>query len=185
MLHKIISGILLLFAIGGSAYSPSPLETPAQSLPEDAAEVYYFNDLTEFSTTDIDGNPVTQDVFRNKDVTVVHFWSPDCIDCLQELSRVKEAQQTLPDNAQLITVVIHDKEFWAGEAKQYLNKHDITAQTLMLGDGDLRTARDLLTWIPTTLIVNSSGELMCEGLVGGLPERWAEKATELASQLIS
>jgi len=172
MSPKILSVILLAAIIGGSLRPSNPVKNINETLAKDTE--YYFDDLKEFDTIDTSGNKVTQDVFKDKDISIVHFWSTDCIDCLNELPQIGEIQSLVPSNVQLITVVIKDGDFWVREAQQCLDKYNITAQTLMLGDGDLKATKDKLTWIPTTLIVDSSGELLCEGLVGGAPERWIE-----------
>ena len=183
LLPKIIAAILLITTLASPAAAPDQPRPQEDKLIQTIERKYYFNSLKEFNTVDVDGNTVTQDIFKPKDINVVHFWSTSCIDCLNELHLIESASQSLLNNAQLITVVIQDGEFIAQEAQQYLEKYSITAPTLMLGDGDLLSAKNQLTWIPTTLIVDSDGELLCEGLVGGTPERWMEKVEELQGDI--
>lgn len=179
LLSRILIGILLATTLTSPITAPDQPTPPEDTMIQTIEREYYFNNLKEFTTVDVDGDTVTQDIFKSKDINVVHFWSTSCIDCLNELHLIEAAHQSLPDNAQLITVLIQNGEFIAKEAKQYLEKYGITARTLILGDGDLLSAKDKLTWIPTTLIVDSDGDLMCEGLVGGTPERWVEKVAGL------
>ena len=54
--------------------------------------------MPEFSTTDMDGNKVTNDTFADYDLTVVNFWATYCNPCIDELPELAEWKKELPDN---------------------------------------------------------------------------------------
>lgn len=49
-----------------------------------------------FETTDLDGNPVkSEDLFRDKKVTVINFWATWCPHCIDELPGLEDINKTL------------------------------------------------------------------------------------------
>lgn len=62
--------------------------------------------MPEFSTTDMDGNKVTNDTFADYDLTVVNFWATYCNPCIDELPELAEWKKELPDNVNLIGLLV-------------------------------------------------------------------------------
>lgn len=80
LLPKIIAAILLITTLASPAAAPDQPLPQEDKLIQTIERKYYFNSLKEFNTVDVDGNTVTQDIFKPKDINVVHFWSTSCID---------------------------------------------------------------------------------------------------------
>ena len=53
--------------------------------------------LGQFSTTDLDGNPVDQTAFQDYDVTMVNIWTTYCGYCLDEMGALGELSREYAD----------------------------------------------------------------------------------------
>ena len=51
-------------------------------------------DISGFSTTDFDGNPVTGEIFSQNTLTVVNFWATWCGPCRQEIPYFQQLHET-------------------------------------------------------------------------------------------
>ena len=60
--------------------------------------------LPSFSTTDMEGNTVTQDIFADYDLTVVNIWTTWCIYCINEMPALAQFKTMLPENVNFITL---------------------------------------------------------------------------------
>ena len=47
----------------------------------------------EFSETDTQGNPITDDIFEDYDITIVNFWNNGCGTCIAEMPELEEMYQ--------------------------------------------------------------------------------------------
>ncbi len=62
--------------------------------------------MPEFSTVDLDGETVTNDLFAEKDLTVLNVWGTFCGPCVAEMPELGEWAEELPENVQLVGLII-------------------------------------------------------------------------------
>lgn len=62
--------------------------------------------MPSFTATDLNGNTVTESIFSEKDLTVVNIWGTFCGPCVGEMPELGTWAQEMPDNVQLIGLVI-------------------------------------------------------------------------------
>lgn len=70
---------------------------PACALAADGA-------LNDFSTYDMNGNVVTQEIFSDYDLIMVNVWTTWCKYCIYEMPELARLKDMLPDNVNLITI---------------------------------------------------------------------------------
>lgn len=58
-----------------------------------------------FSTTDLDGNPVDQQVFTAHKLTMVNIWATFCSPCIKEMPDLAQLQAEFSDELQIIGIV--------------------------------------------------------------------------------
>lgn len=58
-----------------------------------------------FSTTDLEGNTVTNDIFSQADLTVVNFWGTFCNPCINEMPELAKWNEEMPDNVQMLSLI--------------------------------------------------------------------------------
>ena len=129
-----------------------------------------------FTAVTLDGGEYTSDDFSEADVTVINIWSTTCGPCIREMPEIAEYAKTLPDNVKLITWCLdgaYDSEY----TKELLSSLGYEGITLIGGDGDLEKMYFDIMYTPTTLFVDSDGNIVGEALIGS-PEKLAETYTE-------
>lgn len=166
MKRKCISLLLgLTLMVGLTGCSSSAEETvgePAASL----------GSLASFSATTLDGKTFTEEDLAKKDLTVINFWMTGCKPCIEEMPALAELEKKLPDNVQLLTVCLMG-ESEQDNVKQILDAANFTGTTLLNGNGDYQALCENITATPTTLFVDSEGNMLGDTILGA-PENLEE-----------
>ena len=140
------------------------------------------NAFPAFTTTDLEGNTVTQDVFLGKDLTVVNVWGTYCGPCINEMPELGEWAARMPDNVQLLGIVC---DWMAGDEGETLElARDIVART---GANYTSVAMcEGLAWldynlegVPTTFFVNGNGEMVGEVILGAYVDQYKTQVETL------
>lgn len=141
----------------------------AQLIPIDKDETQSVADqIPTFSTTDIDGNPVTNDIFKGHKVTMINIWGTFCGPCIEEMPSLGELANQMPDGTQLIGMMSDvrlndDKNL--SFAKEILQKANATFPNLKRDDG-LDPFLNSILAEPTTLFVDANGKLLGDPVAG-------------------
>ena len=180
----------ILSGCGGEAPAsrPAPEQPPVQTSepspepsPEEAGSASDLGSLTSFNAVTLDGGSFTQDDIAACDVTVINFWSMTCAPCVMEMPDLAAFASALPDNVQLITVCLGGSE---DSVKSVLSSAGFEGVTLIGGDGDLLELCRNIMYTPTTVFVNSAGELVGDEIIGRQPDL-AEGYTEAINRVLS
>lgn len=154
------------------------LMIPAGALAADGA-------LNDFSTYDMTGKPVTQDIFSDYDLTMVNVWTTWCKYCIYEMPELARLKSMLPENVNLITIC-EDATIDPVKAYQILSYAGASFQTLMgtqeIHDQFLYQAYSY----PTTFFLNSRGEPVGEEIIGvPSPDSIAETYLGVIEEILS
>lgn len=122
-----------------------------------------------FSTQDLAGNPVTQDVFSGKTLTVVNIWGTFCNPCINEMPELAQWDAELPDDVQIIGLVSDLSS--ADDAATLETALDICEATgvtfpSLIANADFAPLLSGVVGVPTTLFVDGSGMIVGEPIVG-------------------
>lgn len=115
-------------------------------------------DLGQFTADTLDGGSFTQEDIFAKDVTIINFWSTTCGPCIAEMPDLAAYEESLPDNIQLITVCL-DGSRKKEKAEQILQEAGFEGITLVGGDGDFLNVVGGVRYTPTTIFVDSDGNI--------------------------
>ena len=124
--------------------------------------------MPEFSTTDMDGNKVTNDIFADYDLTVVNFWATYCNPCIDELPELAEWKKELPDNVNLIGLLVNVDEKGSDQyklAEKIIKETGADYQHLIATEEFDDLISDLVG-VPTTFFVDSTGKIIGEPFAG-------------------
>lgn len=136
-------------------------EAEKQEMKEQAAGI----SMSQFETTDIEGNTVTQDILKDYDVTMVNVWATWCGPCRKELPDIAAAYEKLPENANIISICEDAAE--EGElAKELAEKAGMKYAVLVAGDELTQSVMEYVSAFPTTFLVDSEGNLVGTPLIG-------------------
>ena len=124
--------------------------------------------MPEFSTTDMDGNKVTNNIFADYDLTVVNFWATYCNPCIDELPELAEWKKELPDNVNLIGLLVDVDEKGSDQyklAEKIIKETGADYQHLIATEEFDDLISDLVG-VPTTFFVDSTGKIIGEPFAG-------------------
>ena len=89
----------------------------------------------EFSETDTQGNPITDDIFEDYDITIVNFWNNGCGTCIEEMPELEELYHQLQErNINLIGVGTDSGEGEEEAGKKIFSRIKILSVVIRLPD---------------------------------------------------
>ena len=145
-----------------------------------------------FEGKDLDGNTVKSDeLFSGNAVTVVNFWFTTCNPCVGELSELDALNKELAEKGGSLigvnTFTLDGDETAISEAKDVLAKKGATYQNVYFdSDGEAGKFTTNIFAYPTTYVVDRSGNIVGEPIVGALTEKkQAETLQKLIDQTLA
>lgn len=122
-----------------------------------------------FSTQDLDGNPVTQELFTGKKLTIVNVWGTFCTPCISEMPELGQWSHELPEGVQLVGLLcdVYSPE----DTEQVQEARRIVEETgadfpHLIGDSSLDSLLMCINAVPTTLFVDGEGNFVGEPVIG-------------------
>ena len=137
-----------------------------------------------FEGKDLDGNTVKSDeLFSANAVTVVNFWFTTCNPCVGELAELDALNKELAEKGGTLigvnTFTLDGDETAISEAKDVLAKKGATYQNVYFdSDGDAGKFTANIFAYPTTYVVDRSGNIVGDPIVGAITEQKQAKALQ-------
>lgn len=124
--------------------------------------------ISEFSTIDLEGNTITNDIFSEADLTIVNFWGTYCNPCINELPELAKWSESMPDNVQIIGIIV-DVESEDSDAypiaQQIVDETGATYPHLLATE-EFDNIIGEIVGIPTTFFVDKDGTIIGDPIVG-------------------
>ena len=126
-----------------------------------------------FEGTDLEGHPVTSELFKENSVTVVNFWFSTCAPCIAELGELNELNEELKLKGGAVIGINADTiggdESMIMEARQILEKKGAAYQNIYFSaDSEAGKLTYSITAFPTTVVVDRNGRMVGEPILGGI-----------------
>ena len=136
-----------------------------------------------FEGTDLEGNPVTSDLFKENSVTVVNFWFSTCAPCIAKLGELNALNEELKLKGGAVIGINADTiggdENMIMEARQILEKKGAAYQNIHFSaDSEAGKLTYSITAFPTTVVVDRSGRIVGEPILGGINNEAQMKALQ-------
>lgn len=172
--------ICLCACASGSSGESGPNAASGSAASNDSS----YGSFSSFATTDLEGNEVPDGVFSKADVTVVNFWGTYCNPCIKEMPELGKWAEQLPDNVQVMGVVIDvtsTSDATCATAREIVS--DTGADyTQLVCSGGLEDAEREITAVPTTYFVGKDGNILCEPVVGARVDTYKQRVEELCDE---
>ncbi len=123
----------------------------------------------DFRTVSLDNREVTQDIFSDYDITIVHVWGTFCGPCIEEMPEYGRFIKEKPDNVNLVGIIcdVYDGiDSNVKEANDILEDSDADFLNLRTSDA-LYDIVDQFQFVPSSFLVDSQGHLIGEAMDGG------------------
>ena len=137
-----------------------------------------------FEGKDLDGNTVKSDeLFSANAVTVVNFWFTTCNPCVGELGELDALNKELANKGGALiginSFTLDGDEKAIAEAKEVLAKKGATYQNIYFGSGgDAGKFLENVFAYPTTYVVDRSGNIVGEPIVGAVTDKTQAEALQ-------
>lgn len=136
--------------------------------------------LGAFASSDLEGNEVTDAIFADKDVTILNVWGTFCGPCKEEMPDLSKLDNELPDNAQIIGMVIDVPEGDAdmiATAKEICKANNVKFTNIIM-NASMEEMMSGIEAVPTTFILDSEGKTVCTPIIGATVEGYRNAALD-------
>ena len=152
----------------GMAMADGSMEDKNMSMEEDSSEKF-----PSFEGMDLEGNPVTSELFKENSVTVVNFWFSTCAPCIAELGELNALNEELKLKGGAVIGINADTiggdESMIMEARSILEKKGAAYQNIHFStDSEAGKLTYSITAFPTTVVVDRNGRMVGEPILGGI-----------------
>lgn len=142
------------------------------------------NIFPDFKSKDLEGNEVSQEIFTNKKLTMINFWGTYCPPCIAEMPELGELGRSMPDDTQLIGIVIDvaDKRTFE-KARQITQKAKADFPNLLVSR-EMAPYLQTIAAVPTTIFVDAQGKVVGQPIVGSRSGKAYREEVEKALKLL-
>ena len=181
MIKKIFMAMLLatlfMTGCGDSSADVDDSSNTAQASP-------VAKNIPNFTAKTITGETVTNEIFASKKISVVNIWGTFCPPCIAEMPELGEMARSLPADAQIIGLVCDATE---DSTQQIQKAQEITKQSNanfvnIIPDAQLLKFMENVEAVPTTIFVNSKGEVVGKAIIGADVEGYKNELQKLLKQ---
>lgn len=116
------------------------------------------NTTFEFSTVDINGNPVNSDILEGAKLVLVNYWEPWCGPCVRELPSLEKLYENYKDQG-LVILGIYSALNMQEDAEAIVESNNITYPVLQC---DSFLARFQETFVPHTFFLDEEGHILMD-----------------------
>ncbi len=133
----------------------------------------------KFKTTDLDGNEVTQDIFKKAHVTMVNIWATWCPPCRAELPDIGNLERAYREKGCAVVAIcsdVTDEDDSALEEAKEIIQDSKCDFVVLKKNASLNAIYNNITAYPTTLFFDKDGNVIGNIIIGGRSEEDFAKA---------
>lgn len=137
--------------------------------------------IPEFTTFTLEESEATEAIFANKDLTVLNIWGTYCNPCINEMPELGKWAKELPDNVQLVGLVIDiagEEDTEQIELAQYIVEQTGADFTHLVANQDFMPLLEKVVGVPTTYFIDADGTILGEPIVGAYPDGYRQRVEE-------
>ena len=167
MTKKIFAAVLMSAALmfGGCGSDEANFD---DDVPNTVQASPVAKNVPAFNAKTTNGATVTNEIFAAKKITVVNIWGTFCPPCIAEMPELGEMARNLPADAQIVGLlcdVPSENAPQAQTARDILK--DANADFVnIIPDAQLMKFMDTVEAVPTTIFVDSKGEVVGKAIIG-------------------
>ena len=130
----------------------------------------------DFTSTDVNGEPVNADIFKGKKVTMVNIWGTFCSPCIREMPDLQKLSEDYAEKGvQLVGIVcdVNEGEDTAA-AKDVMKQTGVKYLNILTSDSLVNAKLGEVMSVPETLFIDENGNQIGTSYVGSRSyEDWA------------
>lgn len=118
-----------------------------------------------FSAKTLDGATVTEESFKDYDLTMINIWATFCGPCKEEMKDLAELHKSLPKNVNM-TSICTDAADESELAQKIIDSNNGKFKVIIPDKKLTDSLLKYVTGVPTTFFVDKSGNVVGEPIVG-------------------
>lgn len=137
--------------------------------------------IPEFKCTDVNGNEVSNEIFKDSKITLVNLWGTWCGPCVAELPSLQEIYDEGKDKGVSVVGIVEDGMNNEEEVKKILEQSNVKFINIVPDEKFYDDFVTLCSSYPASLLVDSDGNVVSE-LISG--PRTKEEYKELIDEAL-
>lgn len=171
---KILALALALIMILSFATSCGNEETaPAGDSSTETTEDNVIRKVEAFTSVTTEGEDVTEEIFKESEVTMINMWGTFCSPCINEMPDLEKISNEYDkEKFQLVGIVSDSMDKDDPKVKDVIEKTGVTYTNIMNSDSLVKVIMNAVQAVPTTVFVDSEGNIIHVEMGGKDYETW-------------
>lgn len=174
---------LSLTACGSKENKAAKVSSTAQAEQSQKGTFAGLKVMPQFKVKDINDKEVTNDIFKDKKVTMINIWGTFCSPCVEEMPSLQELYKEYQSQGFNLVGVVADGDTNEVQALQILKKTKADFVNLIPDEKFKNDFVSKTKAVPVSVFVNSKGEIL-ETVVGSKSKEEYKKIIERNLQQI-
>ena len=165
--------ILVIACLSGCSDKKASTVEKIDAKTENDASGANNTESVSFTTTDLDGNIKNENILDGHKITMINIWATFCGPCRSEMPDLEKLSHAYGNEFQIIGIVtdVTDGNYniissQRSSARSILSSTGVTYTQLVLSESLNDLYASDIQFVPTTLFVNESGDVIGEEYVG-------------------
>jgi len=186
-MKKIISFILVIMismsivGCGGKGEEANK-DTSKEEVSKKEISLTDLKAMPQFELEDMEGNKVTNEVFKDYDITMVNIWATWWGACVDEMPELQALYSDMKDKKVNVIGILDSRKLDKNTALDILKESDVQFTNLIADEKFTKDFMSKVRYFPTSIFVNNKGEIVGKVVVGS---KGVEGFKEIIEELLN
>lgn len=125
--------------------------------------------IDKFNAKTLDGQDITENSFKDYDITMINIWATYCGPCKEEMPELQKLYEKLPQNVNMISICT-DATDERDLAKEIIDSAKGKFKVIISDENLEKSLLSKVNALPTTIFVDKSGKVVGEAIIGAASE---------------
>lgn len=128
------------------------------------------NIMPEFKTQDLEGNEITQEIMKDKKITMINVWGTFCGPCIEEMPDLQKIYEEYKGEDFNLIGLVADVKLGSDtqEATAVVNQTGVKYKNVLVNEVLNKEILSHFDYVPFTIFVNSEGKILDTMVAGSL-----------------
>jgi len=122
----------------------------------------------EFNSKTLEGKEIDSSILKESNITMINIWATFCEPCIKEMPDIQQLYEEVKEDKVNIIGIISDTPHSENEelAKQIISAKDVKYINIIPDDNIINNLFEDISAVPTTIFVDSEGNIVGDFIVG-------------------
>ena len=134
---------------------------PSEDNGAETSEENVIRKVEAFTSVTTEGEDVTEEIFKNSEVTMINMWGTFCSPCINEMPDLEKISKEYDKKEfQLVGIVSDSMDKDDPKVKNVIEKTGVTYTNIMNSESLVKVIMNAVQAVPTTVFVDSEGNII-------------------------